>query len=84
MSSSFRPTPDLKDRVPVFMFPSDKVAQLYPQAPGFLFVAFYASQGYGGGFLTLLRTETILLYTMINYFKQTIDRHQKTRILLFN
>jgi hypothetical protein len=36
--------------------PSDRVAQLYPQAPGSLFVAFYGSRGYGGGILTRLRT----------------------------
>jgi hypothetical protein len=33
---------------------SDRVAQLYPQAPGLLFIAFYNSQGYGGGVLTRL------------------------------
>jgi hypothetical protein len=32
--------------------PDDRVVQLYPQAPGSLFVAFYDSQDYGGGFLT--------------------------------
>jgi hypothetical protein len=36
------------------MSPSDRVAQLYPQARGSLFVAFYDSQGYGGGILTHL------------------------------
>jgi hypothetical protein len=38
------------------MFTSDRVAQLYPQAPGSLFVAFYDSQDYGGGILTHLHT----------------------------
>jgi hypothetical protein len=42
-SSALRPTPNLEDRVSVFMSPSDKVAQLYPQAPGSLFVALYDS-----------------------------------------
>jgi hypothetical protein len=55
-SSDFRPTPDLEDQVPVFMFPSDMVAQLQPQAPDFLFVAFYDSHGDGGGILTRLHT----------------------------
>jgi hypothetical protein len=36
--------------------PGDRVAQLYPQAPGSLFVAFYDSQGYGGGILIRLHT----------------------------
>jgi hypothetical protein len=35
------------------MYPSDGVAQLYPQAQGSLFVAL-DSQGYGGGILTRL------------------------------
>jgi hypothetical protein len=37
--------------------PSDRVAQLCPQAPGSLFVAFYDSHGYGGGILTRLHKE---------------------------
>jgi hypothetical protein len=32
------------------------VAQLHPRALGFLFVASYDSQGYGGGILTHLHT----------------------------
>jgi hypothetical protein len=32
-SSALHPAPNMEDRVPVFMSPSDKVAQLYPQAP---------------------------------------------------
>jgi hypothetical protein len=47
-------TPNLEDQVLVFMSPSDRVAQLYPQAPVSLFVAFYDSQGYGGGILIRL------------------------------
>jgi hypothetical protein len=38
-------TPDVEDQVPVFMSPSDRVAQLYPQAPGSIFIIFYDSQG---------------------------------------
>jgi hypothetical protein len=53
-SSDLHPTPNLEDQVPVFISPSDKVAQLYPQAPGSLFVAFYVSRGHGGGILTPL------------------------------
>jgi hypothetical protein len=34
-------TPNLEDQDSVFMFPSDRVAQLYPQAPGSLFIDFY-------------------------------------------
>jgi hypothetical protein len=52
--------PNLGDKVSVFMFPSDRVAQLYPQAPGSLFVAFYDWQGYGGGILTRLNTRNCI------------------------
>jgi hypothetical protein len=45
MSSALRPAPNLEDQAPVFMSPSGRVAQLYPQAPAALFVAFYDSQG---------------------------------------
>jgi hypothetical protein len=54
MLSALRLTPTLKDHVPVFVSPSDRVAQLYPHTPGSLFVAFHDSQGYGGGILTRL------------------------------
>jgi hypothetical protein len=36
------------------------VTQLYPQAPGSLFIASYYSQGYGGGILTRLHTGKIV------------------------
>jgi hypothetical protein len=55
-SSSLRLTPNPEDQVLVFISPSDGVAQLYPQAPGSLFVTFYDSQGDGGGTLTRLHT----------------------------
>jgi hypothetical protein len=47
----------------ISMSPSDRVDQLYPQAPGYLFVAFCDSQGYGGGILTLLHTAPTHSYT---------------------
>jgi hypothetical protein len=50
------PTPDVEIKVPVFISCTDRVAQLYPQTPGFIVVAFYDSQGYGGGILTRLHT----------------------------
>jgi hypothetical protein len=56
-----RPTPNLEDQVTVLMPPSDRVAQLYPQAPGSLPVAFYDSQGYSGGILTRLHTGTVYI-----------------------
>jgi hypothetical protein len=49
-----RPTLNLEGHVPVFMFPSDRVTQLYPQTLGCL-------AGYGGGILISHHT-TILTY----------------------
>jgi hypothetical protein len=39
----------LEGQAPVFTSPRNRVARLYPQALGSLFVASYDSQGYGGG-----------------------------------
>jgi hypothetical protein len=41
-----RDSPNLEGQVPVFITPRNRVAQLYPQALGSLFVASYDSQGY--------------------------------------
>jgi hypothetical protein len=41
-----------------FRSPRNRVAQLYPQASGSLFVASYDSQGYGGGIRTRLHAVT--------------------------
>jgi hypothetical protein len=46
--SQIRDSPNLKGEVPVFIFPRNRVALLYPQALSSLFVASYDSQGYGG------------------------------------
>jgi hypothetical protein len=40
-SSAPRPTPKLEDQVSIFISPGDWVAQLYPQAPSTILVAFY-------------------------------------------
>jgi hypothetical protein len=40
-SSALRPTSNMEHQVHVFMSRSDRVAQLYPQAPDSLFVAFW-------------------------------------------
>jgi hypothetical protein len=47
--SQIRDSHNLEDHVPVFISPRNRVAQLYPQALGSLFVASYDSQGSGGG-----------------------------------
>jgi hypothetical protein len=51
--------PNLEGEVPIFIAPRNRLAQLYPLALGSLFVASYVSQGYGGGILTRLHTETL-------------------------
>jgi hypothetical protein len=48
-------SPNLEGQVPVFISPRNRVAQLYPQAPGSLFVASCDSQGYGGATRTRLQ-----------------------------
>jgi hypothetical protein len=47
---------NMKIQVPVFKSPRNRVAQFYPQALGFIFVASYDSQGYGGGIRPRLHT----------------------------
>jgi hypothetical protein len=49
-------SPSLGGKVPVFISPKNRVAQLNPLALGSLFVASYDSQGYSGGILTRLHT----------------------------
>jgi hypothetical protein len=57
-----RPKLNLEDRVYVFMSTSDRVAQLYSQAPGSLFVALCDLKGFGGGILTRLHMG--VMYTL--------------------
>jgi hypothetical protein len=47
-----RDSPNLKGHVTLFISPRNRVAQLYPQALGYLYVASYDSQGNGGGIRT--------------------------------
>jgi hypothetical protein len=42
-------SPNLEGQFPVFVSPRNRVARLYPQALGSLFVPSYDSQGYSGG-----------------------------------
>jgi hypothetical protein len=46
--SPIRDSPTLEGQVPVFISPRNKVARLYPQALGSLFVISCNLQGYGG------------------------------------
>jgi hypothetical protein len=54
--SQIRDSPNLESQVPVLISPRNRVAQLYPQALGSLFIAFYDSLAYGGGIRPRLHT----------------------------
>jgi hypothetical protein len=47
---------NLESEVPVFITPRNRVARLYAQELGSIFVASYDSQGYGGGIRPRLHT----------------------------
>jgi hypothetical protein len=66
--SALHPIPNLEDQVSIFMSPGDRVAQLYAQAPGSLFVVFYDSQGYGKGILTCLHMGLVYYVVPIYVF----------------
>jgi hypothetical protein len=55
--SQIRDSPNLEGQVPVFRSPRPRVAQMYPQALGSLFVASYDSQSYGGRIRNRLHAE---------------------------
>jgi hypothetical protein len=63
--SQIRYSPNPEDQVLVFISPRNKVARLYTQALGSLFVASYDSQGYGGGIRPRLQNGEELTYTYI-------------------
>jgi hypothetical protein len=54
--SQIRGSPDLEGQVSVFISPRNRVARLYIQALGSLFVASYDSQGYGKDIRSRLHT----------------------------
>jgi hypothetical protein len=54
LPSQIRDSPNLESQVPVFVSSRNRVAQLYSQALGSLFVTSSDSQSYGGGFQTRL------------------------------
>jgi hypothetical protein len=51
-----RDFPNLGGQVPVFISPRNRLARLYPQALGSLFLVYYYSQGYDGDIRSRLRT----------------------------
>jgi hypothetical protein len=54
--SQIRDSANLESQGAIFIFSRNRMAQLYPQALGFLFVASYDSQGYCGGIRPRLHT----------------------------
>jgi hypothetical protein len=54
--SQIRDSSDLEDHVPVFIFPRNSEARLYPQALGSLFIASYDSYCHGGNIRRRLHT----------------------------
>jgi hypothetical protein len=54
--SQIRDSTNLEGQVPILISPKNRVAQIYPQELGSLFIASYDSQGYGGGIRTRLNT----------------------------
>jgi hypothetical protein len=66
--SQIRGSPNLEGQISVFISPRNRVARLYLQALGSLFVASYDSQGYGGGIRPRLHTGRVAdeLFTSIS------------------
>jgi hypothetical protein len=54
--------PNLEGQIPVFIPHRNRVAQLYPQTLGSLFVASYNPQVYGGGIRTCLHMGVLLVF----------------------
>jgi hypothetical protein len=56
LSDSIQDSPNLEGQAHVFISPRNRVARLYPQAPGSLFITSYDSQGYGESIWPRLHT----------------------------
>jgi hypothetical protein len=75
---SLATTLNLENYVPAFTYPSDRVAQLYPQAPSSLFIAPYDPQGYGGDILICLHTGMYLYMYKKGHVLSSWFRHYAT------
>jgi hypothetical protein len=61
--SQIRDSPNLKDKVPIFITPRNRMAQFNAQALSSIFVSSYDSQSYGGDIRTpSLKSESKLCY----------------------
>jgi hypothetical protein len=87
--SQIRDSFNLEVQVPVFIYPRNRVAQLYPQALGSLVVACYNSQGYGGSVRTHLHADVKVKITLRLTASQSVSLEVElhlglmTRYLLF-
>jgi hypothetical protein len=73
----FETPPNLQGQVPIFINPRNRVAQLYPQALGSLFVASYDYQGYCGGIRTILHAGKECKYSSKQYIRIQFVPHRK-------
>jgi hypothetical protein len=70
---------NLEGQVPVFISLRDRMARLYPQALGSLFVASYDSQGYGGGIQNRLHSEDSYITPTVLFIITQYGPHIKHR-----
>jgi hypothetical protein len=76
--SQIRDSPNLEGQVLVFLSPRNRVARLYPQALGSLFVASYDSQSYCGGIRTRFHTGSLnLLLQTVLFITHRHGLHRK-------
>jgi hypothetical protein len=75
--SQNRDSPNLKGQVPVFISPRNRLARLYSQALGSLFVSSYDSQGYAGLIRPRLHTGSISLLQTLIFITSRHETHRK-------
>jgi hypothetical protein len=66
----------------VFIFPREKVAQLYLQALDSLFITSYDSQDYGGGIRSRLQEGISTNYILVLLITSQLEPHRKHRFQL--
>jgi hypothetical protein len=74
-------SPNLEDQVPIYISPRDRMAQLYPQALGSLFVTSNDSQGYSGCVQTCLHMGFLLQLLTCPTYDISAQTAQKTPFL---
>jgi hypothetical protein len=72
-------SPNLEGLVPVFISPRNRVALLYPQTLGSLFVSSHDSQGYGWSIRTRLHAAKIPNISRVALYSLRTDHAQKTQ-----